>query len=329
MLLTLMGCNNQQNNTSMFADYHAKEIKIPQIEQSNFDITQYVFNQFKRPLHKFFEYITYINKIVYEVNNEKIDACTQAIYVLKPEWNESFCDPLLEERRLECINEIQTLVPPFIMRLCTILIHESNRTFMDPLLSIAIMKNESNFGVIQNNNISMNTNLVTIPMKYIQEIINNSSIQLNNGRIVRAKIIQTNHNNVLIDTGLAGEGGLFQLIRPNYYAGRPIPGTDNTIPNLLLNERRQFITENMEANIKIGIEELIRHRNVFPKNERTHWWFWISCYNTGSTNRHARQWKIYSSRILKHYARICQNDFVRNIFDQNCSNLRLYRWYWE
>ncbi len=335
MLLTLMACSSP--NSSLFANHHTsahkstKEKPVPQ----QMTIEQYFGDTIKQLVAKFLsEFSPFANRII-KYRDEKILICQKAVLILKPEWNESFCDPLLNNKKTECVTAIQTSVPQFINQFCTLLVAETFRTNFDILLAISVAKNESNFGVIRENTqdtgyyyVAMNTNFITLKMKDVQEIIDPKSILLKNGRTIHAKVLNSNLRYVNIDSGLAGEAGLFQLITPNYDAGRLIPGTNRTIPDGSTADRRLFMINDMEANIKIGIEELIRHRDIFPKNERVYWWYWIGCYNTGSTHR-VGQWLYYSRRILKQYATICENETIKNYFKKECDDLKLYRWYWE
>jgi hypothetical protein len=333
MLLTLTACNG--SNVSLPANHHMsthKKIEIQPIAQQ-MTIEQYFGETVKQLIAKFrSEFSPFADQII-KYRNERIMICQKAVVVLKPEWNPSFCDPLLGNKKIECIDAIKTSVPQFIDQFCSLLVDETFRTNFDLLLAISVAKNESNFGVIRENTqdtdyVAMNTNFVTLKMKDVQEILNSKTILLKNGRTVHAKVLNSDLRHVNIDTGLAGEAGLFQLITPNYNAGRPIPGTSRTIPDGSVADRRLFMINDMEANIKIGIEELIRHRDIFPKNERTYFWYWIGCYNTGSMHR-VGQWLYYSRRILKQYATMCENETIKNYFKKECDDLKLYQWYWE
>lgn len=289
--------------------------------------------------------VDYINKgysffssVVQEIMRKEISLCEESVLFLKEEWNNSFCDVLKDEAKKDCLKQREA-VPSYIRELCTITILESFRTNIDWLLVLSVMKNESNFGIIKKRD-----NQYYVSQDVCEREINKRNVGsttndckkdsarriefISSGNKVCVYILSETRNKYIINTCLHGEAGVLQLITPNYYSERVIPGTERMIPDGSMLERRAFINGDLEASIKIGIEELIIHRDIFPERERNKWWNWISCYNIGSTNRCSRQWHVYSSKILKNYALLCQNEDVQKYFNYRCDSLKNYIYWW-
>jgi len=283
-------------------------------------------------------YLERLKELIREIITRQKELCMKGVYNLKNEWKNEFCDVLRGNAKENCLKERKS-VPAFIDEMCTEIVVESLIVNFDPLLVIAIIKNESNFGIIKKSlgehQVSMNVCEQQIAKNKVSEILESKckrekakKMIFTSGRKLCVYILREEERYYTVDTCIAGEAGPLQLITANYYRGRSIPRTNETIEGDTQNERRTFINENMRAAIRIGIEELAIHRDVFPEKERIFWGDWIGCYNTGGTTRRGK-WMLYATRVLKNYAQLCYDDETRNYFHKNCEDLKKFRWVWN
>jgi hypothetical protein len=333
MLLTLIGCNSSIENKvkTIHFSYQKpqqietikEEIKLPNIFKS--------INEFLEESIKFIQWTL----------QERANLCFEGVYELKKEWKNEFCDSLLGDAKEDCLNQRKN-IPNYIEEFCSILSYETLINNFDMLLVMAVIKNESNFGIIKKGDdgnyfVSQDVCEREIKKSNVKDLSSDGCRRENAHRItfvssgnnICAYILEETNKHYRINTCLAGEAGVLQLITPNYYAGRIIPGTNgSTIPDVSTSERRKFINDNLLASIKIGIEELIRHRDIFPEHERDKFWKFIGSYNTGGRERHG-QWLNYTIRVLKNYVLLCDNNLINEYFIEKCGDLKNFQYYWE
>lgn len=306
-------------------DFFKKEENTTKIELNITNFINDIYNFITRNFQKVIE-----NEII---------LCEESILTLKEEWGYSYCDVLRNNAKNNCIEQ-RKIIPDYLKKVCSIIVLESFRVNFDWLLVLAIIKTESNFGIIkkENDQYYVSQDVCTKEINKENVIITQEQCRKENAKKIEFKkngnkicafILEDKKDKLVINTCLYGEAGLLQLITPNYYSNRIIPGTNLSIPSGTILERMNYINNNLEASIKIGIEELIAHRNMFPFKEREKWWFWISSYNTGSKNRCTKQWKKYSTKIYKNYIKICQNENIKRYFGYRCNDLRNYIFFWE
>jgi hypothetical protein len=330
-LVFLLSCDGKTLKSADFIDIKLNFVATMQEKTEKIELPNIVDY-----INSGYNYFLSVGKKIIE---KEISLCEESVLFLKEEWNNSFCDVLRDEAKEDCLKQREA-VPSYVKELCTITVAESFRTNIDWLLVLAVMKNESNFGIIKKKN-----DEYYVSQDVCEREINKRNVGtttddckkdsarriefISSGNRVCVYILSETKSKYIINTCLHGEAGVLQLITPNYYSRRVIPGTEETIPDGSTLERRMFINENLEASIKIGIDELIIHRDIFPERERVKWWSWISCYNIGSTNRCSKQWRVYSTKILKNYSLICQNESVRNYFSRRCDDLNNYIYWWD
>lgn len=265
---------------------------------------------------------------------EQEEFCYNGVYLLRNDWLTSFCDPLGLEAKKECIEQ-RMATRGYVKELCLFVVRESFYRNFDPLLVISIIKNESDFGTIKERNdhsyyVSQNVCERSIKKRNVVNIENNCRqrramrVTFKSGNSICVRIISEDDKGYTINSCLSGEAGVLQIISPNYYAGRIIPETNETIPDVLMGDRRAFINDNLEASIKIGIDELIRHRNIFPERDHALFFNWIAAYNVGGTDKERDQWRKYTRKIFNNYEILCSNDDISSYFFLRCNYLNLF-----
>lgn len=339
-----IGCSEKSNSkvieeSEVFLFKKDEVVIVQQIKEKTdiFDSISSIIKKGADFIKISFEYI--FNRIDIETNKQ-IELCIEGIYSLKEEWHNSFCDSLGISAKERCLDE-RKIIPEYQSELCRYIVYENQRTqFNDILLILSVIKNESDFGKIiktkDGYSVTQDVCEQVIRRSNVSEIEDNCRRNnarritfISSGNKICVYILSESQRYYTINTCVAHEAGLLQLISSDYFAGRIIPGTSISIPEGNREFRRSFINENLDYSIRIGIEELIEHRNIFDHpSDREKWYLWIGTYNTGDTYRRG-QWMNYSIRILKNYIKLCQNENIRSYYEAKCDDLRNFRYYFE
>lgn len=145
----------------------------------------------------------------------------------------------------------------------------------------------------------------------------------------RVIVVSESENGALdLNTCAAGETGLFQLLPSNYRAGTVVTATGERLSNRTA--RREAVLDDPILQVRLGCQELARHRDLCPADQHTMWTTWISAYNLGSCDRTLEQWQEYLTKILGHYRDACDGWFrsedggtvyVRDLWPE-CAHIR-------
>lgn len=238
-------------------------------------------------------------------------SCVDVIYFFRNDWFD----------KVVRFKDDSGGVIQYVNELCTNIIIESVLNPIDMMLVLSVIQRESNFGRLYYKNgwnISMDVCHDTVHKDLIKagpEWSRYGSWIFRNNRYQFPIIIESISNDIAnINRCVAGEAGIFQLIPSDYRRDRIVPRSDFAF-NGNLQQRRTMVNTNLEVSVKIGIEELIRHRNI-NNISNGRWWRWIGTYNTGQIHR-GRQWGIYSRKICRNYQKICKLPIVWH----GCNNI--------
>lgn len=253
-----------------------------------------------------------------------LDLCKAAVYVLSPDLRLDSCNNRREEEDREACRIRREPLQAFVDTVCTTSIEEAARWNFDPLLPIQVMEREASLGRVRFDphrrsfSVSADVCGLSISKSNIEsrephprrEGVEVMEWRWGSGRLNRqgVRVLQEDEERIVVDTCVAGEAGLFQLVPGNFRRGTPIPGTEETLDGSH-EERRERLIEDPVLNIKIGCKELAEHRDMFPEEERADWWEWIGTYNTGSTTR-GDHWYVYTKKLMRTYVRVCREGWI-------------------
>lgn len=249
--------------------------------------------------------------------------CTAMIYALSPDWNLSVCDNIVEDgtgRRERCYRQREPL-RKFAEDICKTVIEESLRLDIDPGLPIAVMERESSMGRVRFDSSSGTYQVQTdVCQLYLSasRIIDRKpgrragSVLLSwtyaggtRREVDRpAIILKEDEGGLLIDTCVAGETGLFQLLPSNYRSGTVVAATGKRLTGTTARRREEVIADPV-LQVRLGCQQLDRHRNMFPEEQRGDWFNWLHSYNTGRIEQ-GSQGRAYTIRVAGHYLQACR-----------------------
>lgn len=260
--------------------------------------------------------------------------CTAMIYALSPDWNMDMCNHLPEDeegRQARCFRQREPL-QKFAEDLCKTVIEESLRLNLDPGLPIAVMERESSIGRASFDSGSrayrVQTDICQLYLS-IDRIIGRKpgrregSVLLSwtyaggSGREIDrpAVIVEEDEEGLLINTCVAGETGLFQLLPSNYRSGTVIGTTGERLRGSTT-RRREQVLEDPILQVRLGCQELDEHRDLAAEDQRASWEQWVHIYNTGRVEQgtHGRE---YAIRVAGHYLQACKQGWFTIVSTDN------------
>ncbi len=118
------------------------------------------------------------------------------------------------------------------------------------------------------------------------------------------RIVEEDESGITINTCVADEAGRFQLLPNNYRRGTVVTSTGERLTG---NDeaRRERVLRDPELDAHLGCQQLARHRDVCPEEQRADWWTWISAYNTGKCES-----TRYALNVARVYLRACKDGWM-------------------
>ncbi len=271
---------------------------------------------------------------------EKQAICLGALYALTPDWHLDACEVMQtdeengDQRQARCRAQRAPLMK-FATDICKTVVTETDRLGLDLLLPIAVMERESSIGRVR---FDRDARVFRVETDICKLYLSTSRIvarepgrrpgtekltwtysdgenrQHQNTQMI---IVESEDAGGLhVNTCVAGETGLFQLLPQNYGNGKCIglrtPGgrCDGQVLRGTREERREEVLDDPILQVKLGLQELVRHRGVCPEERRQFWPDWISVYNLGVCDPSREKWAEYACKVLGHYLTACRLGYV-------------------
>jgi hypothetical protein len=270
----------------------------------------------------------------------KQELCLAAIYALTPDWRLSTCDAMQadeengDQRQARCRAQRAPLVK-FADDICKAVIEETARFGIDDfLMPIAVMERESSIGRV---NFDRESHVYRVQTDICKLFLSTSRIvRRESGRRAGTEKItwtysdganQQHQNTQMvivesedagglnINTCVAGETGLFQLLPTNYGNGRCVGfrqaggRCDGQVLRGSREERREEVLADPILQVRLGVQELARHRDICPEADRGDWTKVVGTYNVGNCD-YGEKWQEYTRKIIRHYLDACRGGFV-------------------
>lgn len=140
----------------------------------------------------------------------------------------------------------------------------------------------------------------------------------------RVRVVEEDESGVLISTCAVGEAGRFQLMPGNYRRGTVIEATGEVLGGGI----RQRLVHDEVLDVRLGCQELARHRDMYPEDEREPWWAWVASYNTGTIER-SRHWCEYTRKVMAHYVEACDEGWIERVKENGMREIVYVREIWD
>jgi len=249
--------------------------------------------------------------------------CRGFAIAMAPELDSSICAKLSDERREACYNARRPL-EGFVDILCDTVIAGALLFDLDPVMCLAVIERESSFGRVLFDRVRrtyhVNTDICELYLKH-ERIAHRARTDRpgidemtwtyagGTGRnSQRVRVVEETDEGILVNTCVAGETGVLQALPGNYRRGTVVEVTGEVLEGSRAELRRRM-EEDVALQVNIGLQELARHRDLFPEGERSSWWGWLGTYNTGSTTR-GDHWRSYVGKVARHYLEACEVGYL-------------------
>jgi hypothetical protein len=271
--------------------------------------------------------------------------CEAMIYALNPDWQVNSCSHrATADQRERCQRRLGPIVR-YTQDLCRVSIEMGLYYSMDPVMGLSDMEQESSLGkryydreaYVYRINITdlctmfLSSSRINCGLTGYRKCETDRRLNRTGAKWACWTFGDNNRENcqgvyelavedggVKIDTCLYGEFGVFQLLPANYRAGTVIASTGEVLTGTKQEIERRLVHD-VTLQIRLGYQELARHRDVAPESRREDWIDWLPIYNIGKdcrasggggcTDGQAQHWNVYLRNVTAHYLRACSGWF--------------------